>query len=128
MKVTGKISDILPIEGGVSKDGKEWQKIVFAIEIKENLQDGREIENKIAFEIFGAEKVDKFLQYNKVGYNVDVEFNIKSNEWKDKFYTSLSAWKVSKAEKQKKVEPKPYKQDEPVNFTKDNAPDDDLPF
>lgn len=127
MKLTGKISNILPTESGVSKDGKEWKKVVFAIAITENLQDGREIENKVAFEIFGAEKVDKFLQYNKVGYNVDVEFNIKSNEYNNKFYTSLSAWKVSKVEEQEKVEPKPYKQDTPVNFTKDGE-EDDLPF
>ena len=55
-------------------------------------------EQIFAFDIFGAEKVDKFLQYNKVGYNVDVSFNIESKEFKGKYYTNLSAWKVFKAE------------------------------
>ena len=127
MKVTGKISNILPTERGVSKDGKEWSKLIFAIEIKEQLKDATEIKVKNAFEIFGAEKVDKFLQYNKVGYNVDVEFNIKSNEYNNKFYTSLNAWKVSKAESIESKETKPYKQEEKVNITSEDDKDD-IPF
>jgi ribosome-associated translation inhibitor RaiA len=127
MKVTGKISNILPTESGVSKDRKEWSKLTFAIEIKEQLKDGTEIKVKNAFEIFGAEKVDKFLQYNKVGYNVDVEFNIKSKEYNNKFYTSLNAWKVSKAESIESKETKPYKQEDQVNITSEDDKDY-LPF
>ena len=29
---------------------------------------------------------------------VKVDFNVKTNEWKDKYFTSLDAWKVFKAE------------------------------
>ena len=88
---TGKITEILPTEKGTSKAGKEWQKLTFAIDT------GEQYNNIIAFEVFGAEKVDNFIKYNKVGRTVDIEFNLSSNKWKDKYFTSASAWKITKA-------------------------------
>lgn len=90
-KVTGEITEILPIEKGTSKAGKDWQKLTFSIDTKEQYN------NIIAFEVFGDEKVEQFNKYNKVGRTVEVEYNISSNKWKDKYFTSLSAWKISKA-------------------------------
>lgn len=90
-KKTGEIIEILPTESGTSKAGKDWKKLTFAIDTKETYN------NIIAFELFGEDKVDDFLKYNKVGRNVDVDFNISSNKWKDRYFTSASAWKVSKA-------------------------------
>ena len=90
-KVTGEIIDILPTESGTSKAGKDWKKLTFAIDTKE------EYNNILALELFGDEKVDNFLKYNKVGRTVEVEFNISSNKWKDRYFTTASAWKVSKA-------------------------------
>ena len=43
-------------------------------------------------------KVDNFIKFNKVGQEVDVDFNVQTNEYKDKYYTSLQAWKIFKAE------------------------------
>jgi len=88
---TGKIIEILPTETGTSKTGKDWKKLTFAIDTNETYN------NIIAFELFGDEKVDNFLKYNSVGKTVDVEFNISSNKWKDKYFTSASAWKITKA-------------------------------
>jgi len=88
---TGEIIEILPTETGTSKAGKDWKKLTFAIDTKEQYN------NIIAFELFGDEKVDNFLKYNSVGKTVDVEFNLSSNKWKDKYFTSASAWKVTKA-------------------------------
>ena len=34
-----------------------------------------------------------------------VKFNVKSNEWKDKYFTSLAAWSVFKAEAPPAFEP-----------------------
>ena len=89
--VTGKIIEILPTEKGTSKAGKDWQKLTFAIDTNEQYN------NIIAFEVFGDEKVENFLKYNKIGKTVDVEYNISSNKWKDKYFTSLSAWKITNA-------------------------------
>jgi len=81
MKVTGKIENILDTKTGTTKAGKDY-----------------------CFEIFGEEKVDKFLQYNSKGDVVDVEFNVITNEWKGSYYTALSAWKVFKADSNKQEE------------------------
>ena len=44
------------------------------------------------------DKVDDFLKYNKVGSVVDVDFNVRGNEYQGKYYVSLSAWKVFKSQ------------------------------
>tara|TARA_R110002020_G_scaffold62724_2_gene167528 strand:+ start:372 stop:752 length:381 start_codon:yes stop_codon:yes gene_type:complete len=90
-KVTGEIIDILPTEKGTSKAGKDWQKLTFAIDTKQ------EYNNIIAFEVFGDEKVENFLKYNKIGKTVDVEYNISSNKWQDRYFTSASAWRITNA-------------------------------
>ena len=95
MKLTGKIKVISEVQEGTSKAGKDWKKLTFVIANNEGYENREQI---FAFDIFGAEKVDKFLQYNKVDYNVDVSFNIESKEFKGKYYTNLSAWSVFKAE------------------------------
>ena len=88
---TGKIIEILPTESGTSKQGKDWKKLIFAIDT------GEQYNNIVAFEVFGEEKCDNFVKYNKIGKTVDVEFNLSSNKWKDKYFTSASAWKITNA-------------------------------
>lgn len=119
-KEQGTIKTILPVESGASKDGNEWKKVVFTIANNGGYQGAEQI---FAFEIFGAEKVDKFLQYNKVGDMVDVDFNIKTNEWKGKYYTSLQAWKVFKVGANI-PNPQPQPQADPGQ----EEEDDKLPF
>lgn len=89
LSVQGTITKILKPENGVSKKGNAWTKQLFLLDT------GEDYNNLICFEIFKEEKVQKFNQYNKVGDNVVVEFNINCNEYNGKFYTSLQAWKVS---------------------------------
>ena len=85
------ITKVLDIQSGTSKAGKEWQKLTFVGETPE------EYNNVYAFEIFGAEKVENFNKFNKVGDLVSVEFNVSCNEWQGKYFTSLAAWRVEKA-------------------------------
>ena len=93
MKITGKIENNLETQTGISKtNGKEWKKTSFLVKTDE------EYNNLYCFEIFGEEKVDKFLQYNSKGDVVDVDFNVKTNEWQGKYFTYLDAWKVYKAD------------------------------
>jgi len=92
MKVTGNIVKILETVSGVSKADKAWKKTSFILETSE------EYNNIYCFEVFGEEKVDNFIKFNKVGQEVDVDFNVQTNEYKDKYYTSLQAWKIFKAE------------------------------
>ena len=90
MKTKGTIVKLLEKETGTSKAGKDWVKQTLVIDTKEDYN------NIIAFEVFGTETVENLNKYNKVGQEVEVEFNIQSNEWKGKYYTSLQAWKISK--------------------------------
>jgi len=98
MKVTGKIENILETQTGTSKTGKEWKKTSFVVKTDD------EYNNLYCFDVFGEEKVDKFLQYNAKGDVVDVDFNVKTNEWQGKYFTSLDAWKVFKADNSKQKE------------------------
>lgn len=92
MKVTGKITKVLDTQKGTSASGKDWQKLSFILETTEDYN------NLYCFDVFGDEKVEQFLKFNKVGQEVDVSFNVQTNEYKGKYYTSLQSWKIFKAE------------------------------
>lgn len=93
MEVTGKITKILEKVTGQKKDGSgDWVKQSFTLETSEQYN------NLYCFELFGDEKVENFNKYNKVGSDVKVDFNVSTNEWKGKYFTSLQAWKIFKAE------------------------------
>jgi len=91
MKITGTITKVLPLQSGTTAAGKDWQKAGFLLETTETYN------NLYCFDVFGEEKVQNFNKYNKVGDVVDVDFNVKTNEWKDKYFTSLDAWKIFKS-------------------------------
>jgi len=122
MKVTGKITKFLDKETGTSKKtGKEWVKQTVLVETAEQYN------NIYPIEFFGDEKVENLNKYQKVGDNVDVEFNVNANEWKGKYFVSLQGWKISKASaNQEPIDAPPL---EPVNASDLNTEDnDDLPF
>ncbi len=92
MEVTGTITKINDTVSGTSAAGKEWQKLSFLLETEEDYN------NLYCFDVFGEEKVEQFTKFNRVGQKVDVNFNVKTNEWQGKYFTSLGAWKIFKAE------------------------------
>lgn len=68
-----------------------FQKVEFVITTNDE-----KYPQDVKFEIV-QDKVDDFLKYNKVGSSVDVDFNVRGNEYNGKYYVSLSAWKVFKS-------------------------------
>jgi len=87
-----EVVEIKEVQKGVSKaTGKEWQNLTF---IAKNTE---QYNNTFAFEMFGAEKIENFLKYTKVGYFIDVDFNIDCREYNGKYFTKLSYWKSFKA-------------------------------
>ena len=90
MKVKGKITQILTVENGTSKSGKEWKSQNFIIDT------GDQYNPNICFKVFGEEKTDNLTKFNKVGDEVEVEFNLSSREYEGKWYHEISAWKISK--------------------------------
>jgi hypothetical protein len=92
LSVIGRITKVLPPQSGTSKAGNAWTKQLFLVD------NGETYNNLFCFELFKDEKVQKFNQYNKAGDTVKVEFNVNCNEYNGRYYTSLQAWKVSKAD------------------------------
>ena len=94
LTITGSIKNILPVEKGIAKSsGKEWQKQSFIVANNDGYEGREQI---FCFEVFGEEKVSNLANFQKVGDNVKVSFNISTNEWNGKYYTSLSAWRIEK--------------------------------
>ena len=116
-KITGIITQVLEAETGEGKNGT-WTKQSFIVDTKD------EYNPIYCIEVFGEEKVGKFNQYNKVNDSVDVEFNIRTNEWKGKYYPSLQLWKCSKAEAPGVA---PTSNDAPAPIP-DNEEGNELPF
>ena len=88
LKFTGVITNILEvIQVGNTK------KIEFIV-----TEEVAQYPQSVKFSIYGDEKVDKFVKYNKLNASVEVSFNFKTTEWNEKHFTSIEAWKVFKAE------------------------------
>jgi single-strand DNA-binding protein len=86
LKLSGKIKMI----GEVQNFDSGFVKREFVITTKEQYP------QDVKFEVV-KEKATDFKQYNKVGDNVDVKFNVRGNEYNGKYYVSLQAWHVAKA-------------------------------
>ena len=56
MEVQGKITKVLDVQKGTSKEGKEWQKLTFILETTEQNN------NIYAIEEIGDEKVENFTK------------------------------------------------------------------
>ena len=92
LEIKGKLEKFLPVEKGTSKAGKDWQKQQFIVTTDE------EYNNTYCFEVFGEEKVQNLTKFQKEGDQVKVTFNVNTNEWKGKYFTSLSALRIEKEE------------------------------
>ena len=88
LKFTGIITNILDvIQVGNTK------KIEFIV-----TEEVAQYPQSVKFSIYGDEKVDKFVKYNKLNASVDVSFNFRTTEWNEKHFTGIEAWMVKKTE------------------------------
>lgn len=87
MDVVGKIIAALPPKSGTSQStGKPWQVNAYV------LQTNEQTPKNIAFDVFGAERVE---QYNlKVGDIVTVSIDIDAHEYNGRWYNQIRAWNV----------------------------------
>lgn len=91
MEVEGKIIKALEKRTGTSKaTGKDWALQEYILQTLDPMYP-----KKICFQVFGDDKIGKFNI--KVGETLKVAFNIDSREFKDNWYTTISAWRVSRA-------------------------------
>jgi hypothetical protein len=104
MEVQVTITEICPMETVVSKtSGKEYHKYKFIGKTQDSYP------KEICFETLGD---DKFAQFNiMVGQNYIVSFDIESRRWNDKFFTSITAWRVQPSNGQQQIPvQQPYQQ------------------
>ena len=89
MTIEGKIIQVLPLQGGVSKtSGKEWKLQAYVLETQEQYP------RKVHFEVFGDDRI----KANPCGVDdiVSVDFDIESREFNGRWYTSIRAWRIVK--------------------------------
>lgn len=88
MEITGKIIQVLPEQGGVSKAGNEWKKQEYVLETHDQFP------KKVCFQIFGADKIGQAAI--QPGEEITVSFDIDSREYQGRWFTSINAWKVDR--------------------------------
>ena len=111
LEVKGTIETIGETVEGVNKAGDNWQKLTYTLTTDEQYN------NLYAFEVFGKDASTMFRKFNKVGDKVSVKFNVNTNEWKGKYYTTLQSWRCTKDDVQA-----------PEKETVQAETEDDLPF
>lgn len=87
MEIKGKIIQVLPAQGGVSKAGKDWKKQEYVLETQETYP------KKICFNFFN-ERIDQYPM--SVGDEVVVSVDIESREFNGRWYTDVRGFKVEK--------------------------------
>ena len=94
MEITGKIIAILDPKSGVSQSGNEWKSQSYVIETIEQYP------KKCCFDIFGA---DKIAECNiQIGEVLTVHIDIDARQWKDRWFNSIRAWKITREVEEKK--------------------------
>lgn len=110
MEFTGKIIFI----GKEEKVGKnELLKVTFVMEESE-----AQYPNSMAIDLFG-DKTELIKSY-KVGDTIKAGLNFRSREYNDRYFNSISAWRIDPAEE--------GASNAPAASTGDESADDDLPF
>lgn len=89
LEINGKITQVLPVQSGTSKAGKEWQKQEFVIETEEQFP------RSVCFTLFG-DKISLLNGFNN-GDDVSVAFNLESREYNGKWFHNVNAWRINKA-------------------------------
>ena len=120
LTVNGKIVNILNVESGTSKAGKEWKKQSFVIDT------GDQYNPNVCFSLFGDDKIAMMANYS-VGQDVEVSFNLSSREFNGKWYHNIDAWRINP-----QAAGAPAGGDVPpptaADMASDGAETDDLPF
>lgn len=120
MEFTGKIICVLPLSTGISKStGNTWSVQEYVIE-QQNVQ----YPKKVCFQIFGQDKINEAnIQVDEI---LKVQLEIDANEWQNRWFNKISAWKVERVGPvQKQIKPAVQT---PQIFSPENNNEDELPF
>ena len=84
MELTGKITNILPVQTGIGKSGNEWKKQEIIIQTEEQYP------KSICLSLWGNTIDEKLKIEDKINASIDIE----SREFNGKWYTNVKAWKI----------------------------------
>jgi len=88
MEIKGQVVAILPLESGITKAGKDWQKLTIVIEFSEG-----NYQKKLALSATKEELI-KTLKNLKQGDSITASINLESREFNGKWFNSINVWKV----------------------------------
>ena len=115
MNINGKITDVLPLQTGISKNG-QWRKLDIILETI------GQYPKKVCVSIWGDKINEKQLV---IGNSLDISFELESRDFNGKWYTDVKAWKIILIEKTTIEKPEDF------HFSTDEIKeedDDGLPF
>lgn len=84
MNITAKLTQLLPLQTGMSKNG-QWRKQDIIVETDSQYP------KKICISIWG-DKIDE--NQLVVGAMLSISFDLESREFNNKWYTDVKAWKI----------------------------------
>ena len=127
MELTGKIIVAQQPRSGTSqRTGNPWIVQEFVLETHEQFP------RKLAFEVFGE---DRLKQFNiQVGGEYTVSFDIDASEWNGRWYNDIRAWKVDRVQPNAQAAAQPPTGGSQAPFpapeetVADSGSADDLPF
>ena len=88
LEIKGQVVAILPLEQGITKAGKDWQKLTIVIEFSEG-----NYQKKLALSA-SKEELIQTLQNLKQGDSITASINLESREFNGKWFNSVNVWKV----------------------------------
>ena len=98
LKIDVLVTNVFDVREGQTERGT-WKSRDFMAETDERYP------HKLYFEIFGADKVDKFTV--QIGNKYTVYFDIDSQPFNGKYYTHLKVWKIEPLVAQQAQQPIP---------------------
>ena len=124
MEITGKITNILPLQTGTGKAGSEWKKQDIIIQTEEAYP------KSICLSLWGNTIDAKLKPEDKIKASIDIE----SREFNGKWYTTIKAWKIETLSAPNGNEVGNNIKEEPINGNANldaffaNDKEDDMPF
>ena len=101
LKIDVLVTNVFDVREGQGERGT-WKSHDFVAETDERYP------HKLYFEIYGADKVDKYPV--QIGSKYTVYFDIDSNAYNERYYTHLRVWKIEPIVAQQAQQPMPQTQ------------------
>ena len=101
MRITGIFKKLLPVESGISKKGKEWEKQSFILDT------GAQFNAEVCVTAFGKDK--ELIQNIPEESRVECQVNIYSTSYNGKWFNNINIWQID-------------------IITEDNSESEEMPF